>query len=360
MSRRPASLWNLRAALAQDGHRLLVLRRRRLLGRAEPGRRRGGRSPGDRPRHHRLRHGGGLQRRGQRDVAGAGAARARRPGPGPRHLEGQPRPHQPGRAARPLRGQPPPPRHANGSISTSCTGQSTPAIRHFTSDEALLRQPPDVGEAFATLADLRREGKIRYLGVSNFGVEQLAEARATGAELAANELPYNLLMRGIEPALLPECARQGIGVHRLHGAHAGRALGRVRSPLGRPDPPSTSCPPPAPACATSPASARARATAGPASSPRPGRPCRPSAPSPARPGCPSPIWRSPGPWPTRPSPPPSLDCRTAEQLEDNVRACSNRPSARAAGQPRPGDRPHPHEPRPHVDYFQSASDSRCR
>ncbi len=86
------------------------------------------------------------------------------------------------------------------------------SLRHFTSDEALLRQPPSVPEAFATLADLRREGKIRAFGVSNFGVEQLAEAHAAGADLAANELPYNLLMRGIEPALLPACQAQGIGV----------------------------------------------------------------------------------------------------------------------------------------------------
>jgi myo-inositol catabolism protein IolS len=86
------------------------------------------------------------------------------------------------------------------------------AIRHFSGDPALLRQPPDVAEAFATLADLRRAGKVRHVGVSNFGVEQLAEALAAGAELTANELPYNLLMRGIEPTLLPACAAQGIGV----------------------------------------------------------------------------------------------------------------------------------------------------
>jgi aryl-alcohol dehydrogenase-like predicted oxidoreductase len=86
------------------------------------------------------------------------------------------------------------------------------SIRHYTSDEGIIGQPPDAAAAFATLNDLRREGKIRHLGVSNFGVEQLAEARGAGAELAANELPYNLLMRGIEPAVLPACARQGIGV----------------------------------------------------------------------------------------------------------------------------------------------------
>ena len=37
-----------------------------------------------------------------------------------------------------------------------------------------------VADTFATLADLRAEGKIRAIGVSNFGPTQLAEALATG------------------------------------------------------------------------------------------------------------------------------------------------------------------------------------
>lgn len=51
-----------------------------------------------------------------------------------------------------------------------------------------------------------------HLGVSNFGVVQLAEAVATGVPLVVNDLPYNLLSRAIEPELLPACARHGLGV----------------------------------------------------------------------------------------------------------------------------------------------------
>jgi aryl-alcohol dehydrogenase-like predicted oxidoreductase len=83
------------------------------------------------------------------------------------------------------------------------------SLRHFSTEAG---EPPSVPEAFETLAALRREGKIRFIGVSNFGVRQLGEAMATGAPLAANELPYNLLMRGCEAELLPECARRGLGV----------------------------------------------------------------------------------------------------------------------------------------------------
>ncbi len=85
------------------------------------------------------------------------------------------------------------------------------SLRHFT-DGPPAAALPDVGEAFATLEALRREGKVRFVGVSNFGVRQLTQALATGTPLAVNELPYNLLMRGAEPELFPQCAAQGLGV----------------------------------------------------------------------------------------------------------------------------------------------------
>jgi aryl-alcohol dehydrogenase-like predicted oxidoreductase len=69
-----------------------------------------------------------------------------------------------------------------------------------------------VPDAFDALADLRREGKIRHIGVSNFGPQQLTEALATGVTIAVNQLPYSLLSRAIELELLPFCASRGIGV----------------------------------------------------------------------------------------------------------------------------------------------------
>ncbi len=83
------------------------------------------------------------------------------------------------------------------------------SIRHFTA-EAL--PTPNVGEAFAVLDRLRRAGKIRYIGVSNFGCAQLAEALASGVEIVANELPYSLLTRAIELEILPLCRKRGVGV----------------------------------------------------------------------------------------------------------------------------------------------------
>lgn len=86
------------------------------------------------------------------------------------------------------------------------------SIRHFTQDEALIRQPPSTRDAFLTLAALQREGKIRHIGVSNFGVAQLTEVLDLGVKVAVNELPYNLLMRAIEAEIAPFCRRHGVGI----------------------------------------------------------------------------------------------------------------------------------------------------
>jgi aryl-alcohol dehydrogenase-like predicted oxidoreductase len=86
------------------------------------------------------------------------------------------------------------------------------ALRHYTDDPALLAHPPSTREAFLTLDALRKEGKIRHIGVSNFGVVQLREVLALGVPVAVNELPYNLFMRAIEHELAPFCREQGIGI----------------------------------------------------------------------------------------------------------------------------------------------------
>jgi aryl-alcohol dehydrogenase-like predicted oxidoreductase len=83
------------------------------------------------------------------------------------------------------------------------------SIGHFTSQPMAT---PSVQDAFATLLRLQQQGKIRHIGVSNFGREKLDEALATGVQIAANELPYSLLARAIELEILPYCAAKGIGI----------------------------------------------------------------------------------------------------------------------------------------------------
>jgi myo-inositol catabolism protein IolS len=87
-----------------------------------------------------------------------------------------------------------------------------------------------VADAFGTLADLKKEGKIRHIGVSNFGVQQLTEALATGAEIAANQLAYSLLTRGIEAEIMPLCRENGIGILPYMPLMQGLLTGKYQTP----------------------------------------------------------------------------------------------------------------------------------
>ena len=83
------------------------------------------------------------------------------------------------------------------------------SIRHFDRQTEVC---PAVDEAFAALSRLQEQGKVRHLGVSNFGRSRLKEALGHCPNLAANELPYNLLSRAIEWEILPASRELGLGV----------------------------------------------------------------------------------------------------------------------------------------------------
>jgi aryl-alcohol dehydrogenase-like predicted oxidoreductase len=70
---------------------------------------------------------------------------------------------------------------------------------------------PDIEEGWETMAALRKAGKVRHLGVSNFDVGQLERARAI-EPVESLQPPYSILARDIEANLLPYCQEHGIGV----------------------------------------------------------------------------------------------------------------------------------------------------
>ena len=70
---------------------------------------------------------------------------------------------------------------------------------------------PQLEEGWSTLADLKREGKVRWIGVSNFNVKQLRRAKAI-APVTSLQPPYSLINRAIEEDILPYCLRENIGV----------------------------------------------------------------------------------------------------------------------------------------------------
>ncbi len=64
---------------------------------------------------------------------------------------------------------------------------------------------------WSALARLQKEGKVRWIGVSNFSREELEGAQAI-APITSLQPPYSLLKRDVEPEQLPWCEAHGVGV----------------------------------------------------------------------------------------------------------------------------------------------------
>jgi aryl-alcohol dehydrogenase-like predicted oxidoreductase len=69
---------------------------------------------------------------------------------------------------------------------------------------------PELEEGWHTMAQLQREGKARWIGVSNFNVEQMQRAQAI-APITSLQPPYSLVHPDVERNILPFCKHQGIG-----------------------------------------------------------------------------------------------------------------------------------------------------
>jgi len=102
-----------------------------------------------------------------------------------------------------------------------------------------------LAETMQAMEELVRRGKVRYIGVSNFDLEDVKEAEAalSSVRLAANQVLYHLGDRGIERKLIPYCRERGIAVVGYspygHGSFpspnspGGRALAEIGKKHGR-------------------------------------------------------------------------------------------------------------------------------
>jgi aryl-alcohol dehydrogenase-like predicted oxidoreductase len=70
---------------------------------------------------------------------------------------------------------------------------------------------PTLEESWRTMAALQKEGKVRWIGVSNYDVPQLQRCEKI-APVTSLQPPYSLIRRQIENETLPYCERRGIGV----------------------------------------------------------------------------------------------------------------------------------------------------
>jgi aryl-alcohol dehydrogenase-like predicted oxidoreductase len=84
----------------------------------------------------------------------------------------------------------------------------------------------DIEEGWTEMARLKKEGKVRWIGVSNFGVEQMKRAMKI-APITSLQPPYSLLARKAEPDILPFARENGIGVIVYSPMRAGLLTGKM-------------------------------------------------------------------------------------------------------------------------------------
>jgi aryl-alcohol dehydrogenase-like predicted oxidoreductase len=77
---------------------------------------------------------------------------------------------------------------------------------HWPADDAA-----ETREGWQTLAELQREGKVRWIGASNFNLDELQAVQSI-APVTSLQPPYSLIRREAEIELLPYCLAQNIGV----------------------------------------------------------------------------------------------------------------------------------------------------
>jgi aryl-alcohol dehydrogenase-like predicted oxidoreductase len=83
-------------------------------------------------------------------------------------------------------------------------------------------------ETMEALEELREQGKVRAIGVCNFGVQDLSHLLKIGG-VETNQLPYNLLWRAIEYEIRQKCMDEGIGILCYSSLAQGLLTGKLSS-----------------------------------------------------------------------------------------------------------------------------------
>ncbi len=83
-----------------------------------------------------------------------------------------------------------------------------------------------IEEGWEAVAELKDEGKVRHIGVSNFDVSQM-ERIAEIAPVETLQPPYNMLNRGVEEEILPYCGENDTGVIVYSPMRSGLLTGKM-------------------------------------------------------------------------------------------------------------------------------------
>ena len=107
------------------------------------------------------------------------------------------------------------PENASRAGTIAACERSLRRLRTDRLDGYLLHWPGEhpLEETLDAFEQLRRDGKIRCWGVSNFDVAELEAAwKIAGARLSCNQVLYHLQERAIEHAVIPWCEQHGVAV----------------------------------------------------------------------------------------------------------------------------------------------------
>jgi aryl-alcohol dehydrogenase-like predicted oxidoreductase len=139
---------------------------------------------------------------------------------------------------KPMRGATLPEHEARGSrryiraaVEKSLRRLRTDYIDLYQMHEPDVRTPID--ESLDALDQLVREGKVRYIGSSQFAAWQVVDAdwtaRTSGtARFISTQSEYSLLQRGIEAELAPACEQFGVGILPFFPLSSGLLPGKYR------------------------------------------------------------------------------------------------------------------------------------
>ena len=84
----------------------------------------------------------------------------------------------------------------------------------------------DIEEGWEAMAQLVKEGKVRYIGVSNFNVSQMKRAQSI-YPIASLQPPYSMLKRDVEEDIFPFCRQNSIGVVVYSPMQKGLLTGKI-------------------------------------------------------------------------------------------------------------------------------------
>ncbi|HKW19693.1 MAG TPA: aldo/keto reductase [Terriglobales bacterium] len=126
---------------------------------------------------------------------------------------------------------------SKGSVSASLKAESIrreceASLRRLKIDVIDLYQihwpepDKDIEEGWTEMARLKEEGKVRYIGVSNFSVSQMKRAQSI-APITSLQPPYSIVTRAIEGDILPYAKSNTIGVIVYSPMSAGLLTGSM-------------------------------------------------------------------------------------------------------------------------------------